>query len=79
MAVFHWCHLVGNYGFFEQCLLSRLGLVVLSHDVTVDRKITNMFDISLTLSLDLSSIHLIIILSWVSMACEIHFPSCPIL
>ena len=41
MGVFHWGRLVGNYGFFraqKQCLQSRLGLVMLSGLVAVERQ-----------------------------------------
>ena len=41
MGVFHWGHLVGNYGFFEgreQCLQSQSGSVVVSRLVAVDRQ-----------------------------------------
>ena len=40
VGVFHWGHLVSNYGFFkgrEQCLQSQLGSVVFFRLVTVGR------------------------------------------
>ena len=65
----------------EECLHSQLGWLYFSGLSQWIAKISNMFDISPTLhdSLypDLGSA-LEIVLSWIFMACRLHFPSCPI-
>ena len=80
-GVFHWGHLVSNYGFFEgwtQCLQSLLGSVVISRRVTVDWQNVKHVATTLTLDPDFGSTNLVTVLSCVYSLLD-AFPFCPIL